>query len=354
MQYPLNRPLKYPLLRGLQRGSGGGGGSPPVNTVAPVISGTSPYYVGSTLTTTDGTWTGSPAPTFTYQWRLGGVNISGQTANTYVIQNDNMAGSVDCVVTASNGNLPDASQASNALTIFTPASVAGGVANVVWHDMADTSTITQVAGAVSLINDKFGNGVNYNSTQATGVNQPITGTRTLNGRNVLDFDGTAMFLNYGTSVRTQISGTAETTFIVYMSDKTTGTQSLCIFNNGGSASKTEEVTATAFVTRTTTAGALVYTVAGNTNPHIVGNILNLANRTAFYDGNTATDVLGVAGVYNNASRIGATSTATNLLDGIVAEVIHYKAGLSTGLSTSDINLVGQYLSSKWGIAWTNF
>ena len=51
----------------------------PANTVLPVISGST--TVGSTLTTTDGTWTGSPTPTYTYQWKRGGTNISGATAN---------------------------------------------------------------------------------------------------------------------------------------------------------------------------------------------------------------------------------------------------------------------------------
>jgi hypothetical protein len=38
----------------------------PSNSVAPVISGSA--SVGSILTTTDGTWTGTLPITFTYQW----------------------------------------------------------------------------------------------------------------------------------------------------------------------------------------------------------------------------------------------------------------------------------------------
>jgi len=38
----------------------------PANTAPPVVSGTP--AVGSTLTVSKGTWDGSPAPTFTYQW----------------------------------------------------------------------------------------------------------------------------------------------------------------------------------------------------------------------------------------------------------------------------------------------
>lgn len=75
-------------------------GSLPVNTVAPAVSGTA--TVGSTLTTTDGTWTGAPAPTFTYQWQRGTTNISGATSSTYVVQLGDVGNTVRCVVTATN------------------------------------------------------------------------------------------------------------------------------------------------------------------------------------------------------------------------------------------------------------
>ena len=45
-----------------------GPSSAPVNTVAPVISGTT--TLGSVLTTTNGTWTNSPT-SYTYQWKRG-------------------------------------------------------------------------------------------------------------------------------------------------------------------------------------------------------------------------------------------------------------------------------------------
>ena len=56
----------------------------PVCTVAPVMSG-SPV-VGQTLSITTGTWTGNPAPTFTYKWYVDSVEVSGETTSSYVIQ----------------------------------------------------------------------------------------------------------------------------------------------------------------------------------------------------------------------------------------------------------------------------
>jgi surface protein len=86
----------------------------PVNSVNPVISGTN--NIGQVLTTTNGTWTGSP--TFTYQWYRGVSAISGQTASTYTIQYldlYNTASSITCEVTATNAAGTDA-VTSNGIT----------------------------------------------------------------------------------------------------------------------------------------------------------------------------------------------------------------------------------------------
>ena len=90
--------------------------SPPVNTVAPVASGA--LTVGSTLSVTNGTWSGSP--TFTYQWQRGGVNISGATASTYTTVSADGGTTVACVVTGTNAG-GSSSVASNGLAITVPA-----------------------------------------------------------------------------------------------------------------------------------------------------------------------------------------------------------------------------------------
>lgn len=79
------------------------GGEPavaPVCTVAPILSG-SPV-VGETLSITTGTWTGNPAPTFTYQWYVDGSPVSGEVSNTYVIQPGDETFMVNCSVTGTN------------------------------------------------------------------------------------------------------------------------------------------------------------------------------------------------------------------------------------------------------------
>lgn len=72
----------------------------PVNTVAPAITGTA--TVGQTLTTTNGTWTGVPTPTYTRQWYADGVAISGATGTTRVLAAGEQGKVITVVVTATN------------------------------------------------------------------------------------------------------------------------------------------------------------------------------------------------------------------------------------------------------------
>jgi len=135
--------------------TGGRRGTPPTpaapsNTVAPVISGSN--IVGGTLTTTNGSWSGYPSPTFTYQWRNAGSDIGGATNSTYVTQAGDEGDAIDCVVTATNTE-GSASQDSNNITpgtvpVNTVAPVASGtsesgqtlsVTNGTW---TGTATIT--------------------------------------------------------------------------------------------------------------------------------------------------------------------------------------------------------------------
>lgn len=70
----------------------------PVNTVAPAITGTA--QVSQTLTSTTGTWSGSP--TYVRQWFAAGVAISGATAATYVPVVGDVGKIITVRVTATN------------------------------------------------------------------------------------------------------------------------------------------------------------------------------------------------------------------------------------------------------------
>jgi hypothetical protein len=68
--------------------------------------------------------------------------------------------------------------------LWTPSQISTDI----WLDFSDTSTITDSLGIVSKVNDKSGNANNV--TQPAGASQPQTSIQTINGLNVITFDGT--------------------------------------------------------------------------------------------------------------------------------------------------------------------
>lgn len=84
------------------------GTAAPANTVVPTVIGTAQQ--GNTLTAGNGTWTGVPAPTFTYQWQTsangtsGWTNIGGATAGTYVVASGDVGNYLRVAVTGTNGS----------------------------------------------------------------------------------------------------------------------------------------------------------------------------------------------------------------------------------------------------------
>lgn len=72
----------------------------PVNTKAPVVSGTA--AVDATLSCAPGLWTGKPTPTYSYQWLRNGAPITGASSSSYAVQTADAGQSVSCQVTAHN------------------------------------------------------------------------------------------------------------------------------------------------------------------------------------------------------------------------------------------------------------
>ena len=155
----------------------------PVNTVAPVASGA--VSIGGTLSCTTGTWTGIPTPTFTYQWRRDGVNIASATNSTYTPV------AADLTPTA------DGQAVGPAITCRVTATSVAGVVTADSNTLnyaPTTSLTTRLKGwwrgdlgySAGTLLDKSGG--TFDLTQATAGRRP--GTRTVNGKTALDFDGT--------------------------------------------------------------------------------------------------------------------------------------------------------------------
>ena len=90
-------------------------GASPVNTVAPVISGTA--LVGNTLSSTTGTWTSDTGVIgYLYQWTRNSVAISGATSSTYTLVSEDRLTTIRCQVAATDTDGTSAYVNSNALT----------------------------------------------------------------------------------------------------------------------------------------------------------------------------------------------------------------------------------------------
>ncbi len=80
--------------------------APPHDTAAPTISGSA--VQGNQLTANNGTWTGTPAPTFTYQWQDCASNggncrpISGATSQTHVAAASDVGSRIAVILTGTN------------------------------------------------------------------------------------------------------------------------------------------------------------------------------------------------------------------------------------------------------------
>jgi hypothetical protein len=103
--------------------------SAPANTVLPAISGEAKDE--RTLTSSAGTWTGSPTITYSYQWELCNGKgescsaISGATSSTYVLGHGDVGSALRVVVTATNsaGSASKSSEASSVVAASPPADV---------------------------------------------------------------------------------------------------------------------------------------------------------------------------------------------------------------------------------------
>ena len=104
-----------PIFRRIFGRMGSGVIAPPTNVTPPVVTGG--LVQGQTLTSTTGTWTGSPTG-YAYQWKSNGANV-GTNQNTYVTQLSDVGNTITCTVTATNAG-GSASQVSNTVGPITP------------------------------------------------------------------------------------------------------------------------------------------------------------------------------------------------------------------------------------------
>lgn len=110
-------------------------GYPAVNTAPPLLSGI--FEVGQVAFCSMGSWSGSKPITFTYQWKLQGIDIVGATSDSYEIVQPDDTKTLACLVTATN-SMGSVSQLSDVKQVGSNWILNGGVwrDTGVWEDSA--------------------------------------------------------------------------------------------------------------------------------------------------------------------------------------------------------------------------
>lgn len=226
---------------------------------------------------------------------------------------------------------------------------------VMWFDASDPFTITHTGGSVSQWNDKSSTGAHC--TQTTGSLQPVTGTRTLNGKNALEWDGSAALTCNPTILN---GGSGVTIFMAAKSDVIPSTDRTLFQFSGNSyiAARRNSTTGNLYgVHKNINADSFKFSTGsvdvGATNPFIsVTSNRNGGSAREYYSGSAEIAITGMSANNNNfaSAAIGAVSSAgTQSFIGLIGEVIVYKRELSY----AEKNIIGAYLASKWGASWIN-
>ena len=219
---------------------------------------------------------------------------------------------------------------------WTPADLTG---LILWLDASDTATIIHASGVVSAWNDKSGNGRHH--VQVTAGHRPSTGSRTVYGLNVIDFDGVDDHLEYTWTVQPQpltiaavVHTDSNTNSQVYA--RTTGTA--LNLGHGGlwryAAGTTR--TATGFVPDMTRAHVLIGCFQGTSSR------LRL-DGAQIHDGTAASP--GAGGLGADGAATGAYVDGTQPLNGAVGEIVIVTTNLN---GTADVTSLETYLRTKWG------
>jgi uncharacterized repeat protein (TIGR02543 family) len=236
---------------------------------------------------------------------------------------------------------------SDAAVTFSGTPVGGlctpeGMTFAAWYDAADAGTITAASGAVSQWNDKSGN-----ANHLTGSGGPKTGTRTINGVNVIDFDGTDDQLMDSTF--SELSTAGISIFIVQKYDR----------------NDVQSMTAFTLERTTDTQGMILHSTYDsifsfgyrypentpaqyqeNTNVELLSYVKSgTTSQKKWVNGQALTTQSGAVTTFTTQRLALGSRSGGNYLDGAIGEFIIVPAASSD----SDRQKIEGYLAHKWGL-----
>lgn len=158
--------------------------SPPVNVTPPAISGTA--TVGNTLTASTGTWLGQPLPTYTFQWKRNGANISGATSSSYALVLADGGTTITVTVTATNSVASASSTSSGRSVPALVPTVAYAGNNYITNSNSSFGVTLSNLGANGAYRRihlamRWANSLGNPSVTIGGVGATLAGTQTLGG-----------------------------------------------------------------------------------------------------------------------------------------------------------------------------
>jgi hypothetical protein len=236
-----------------------------------------------------------------------------------------------------------------------------------WFDAADTGTITVSGSSVTQWNDKSANA--YNLTQGTAANRPLSGTRTINSLNVIDFDGTNDSLNGSTASNWTFlnNATGNSIFVVALSDTNAAAGFVMSTAGGSSASVgldfirqpagtiyyfvrrgvggTSAVSAIAQGTWADATGVYYTLLSTPNNATTLDKAISRVNGGAELKSNTSTDAPSASSPSQPLCVGDASNSAGAAFNGAIAEIILY----NSVLNATDRALNESYLANKWGL-----
>jgi filamentous hemagglutinin family protein len=230
---------------------------------------------------------------------------------------------------------------------------------VLWLDSSDSSTISHTGGFVDQWRDKSGY---ENHANGSGVNRPLTGSRTMNGLNAIDFDGSNDVLiindansldlsnelsffnvNFRDSINTidgllakRINQTTSYAYgFFFFNDNEFYVD---IHNNNNRFSNNISYPTGSSIQSVTYNGALS-----------TATRVNIFNRGRFIL--SGTEASASIPNFNSPLTIGELNGGTlTHFNGLIPEIILYNTELSgTLIADQSRNLIEQYQSAKWGV-----
>lgn len=293
--------------------------APPVNTVAPSITGT--QIQGQVLTAVDGTWTGTSTISFTYQWRRCDssgntcADRGGATMSTYTVVAGDVNSTLRVVVTGTNGvgAVPATSAATNVITAAAAAPV-NTVVPTISGSPAQGQVLTADAGTwtgtPTVVFTYQWQQCNASGASCTNISGATSATYTLL---VGDVGSTIRIVVTGTNATGNSSGTSVQTVMISASTTVPANTVLPVISgtlSQGSLLSTTTGTWTGSPTIAFTYQWQRCTSTG-TNCASIGGATNSTYNISF-TGSSSRIVVIVTGT-NIAGSVSATSAATGVI-----------------------------------------